>query len=173
MISAGKNKKADKMQDKTAKRGIKWTLFAILGAFIVFVLFIIWFFQIQMLNYFYRTIKIIELGGVAQEIEESLGEDTFYETVYDAAAEHSIYIKIMYVTESGFLAEKVSADGDLSDTIMPSISDNSLVKLYNKALENRGKYIGLVIIDETIENDQTYFHDGGEKDPFILSKTGG
>ena len=83
-----------KNKNNSRKIGIKWKMFAILLVFIVAVISVIWFFQVFMLDVFYRIAKFNELKYTAEKIElTSYDVGAMEETVYDCAKEYDSSIK--------------------------------------------------------------------------------
>ncbi|MBQ8140123.1 MAG: HAMP domain-containing histidine kinase [Clostridia bacterium] len=133
-----------KENKRHARLGIKWKMFAILAAFIIVALAVIWFFQVKMLNYFYLKTKFAELETSISKIETYLGEDeeTLKNTVFECAIEYYSSIYVLEVRQ-GYATVMVEAEGT-ADTLMPIISDKDVIRLCNLAYENGGTYIATI-----------------------------
>lgn len=135
-----------KKAPRSRKRiGIKWKMFAILFAFVSVFAVSIWFFQIQMLNYFYQTAKFNELDGAAGKLKESLGDETkMIETAEACADEYysDIWVYLLEGDEFDHNQRIVYSDGtkdDLGFFLEPKFST-----LLERAEQNDGSYIAMV-----------------------------
>ena len=81
-----------KLKDKLS---IKWKMFATLLAFTLFVLAILWYFQIVHLENFYQYIKKRELVDTAVTLEKNLSQSDLAGYLDDMAKEHDISISIV------------------------------------------------------------------------------
>ena len=76
----------DKKIKRVASRkiGITWKMFAILIVFLLAVIAVIWFFQVMMLDVFYRNAKFGELDNTANMVVEQAQSTADMENiVYD------------------------------------------------------------------------------------------
>ena len=139
--------KKDRLESKW-QIGIKWKMFAILVVFIVCVLVSIWFFQVQMLNFFYQNAKFYELEQSATAIIDSLGNDenakknvAFYSEEY--------YFDIWLLEIKGKRAEWIANSNGSETSFLPFLT-NKLEALYSQAVKNEGKYIATVPMDNFV-----------------------
>lgn len=123
--------------------GIKWKMYAILIPFIGIVVGVIWFFQIQLMNYFYQVTKFNELEITAQAISSDLeNSPALKETAEKYAAEYNEDIWVFYVTNDKKAHLLVEANGSGASDI--SFLSKKFSKLYDKAKQNENIYIALV-----------------------------
>ncbi|MBQ9112281.1 MAG: hypothetical protein IJY08_01750, partial [Clostridia bacterium] len=128
------------------KMGIKWKMITMLVIFIVCVLVSIWFVQVQMLNFFYQNAKFYELEQSADIIVNSLGDEReSAKIVFEQAEEH--YFDIWVLEIKGDKAEwLIEVNG--SDSNALQFKTNKIKTLYGKAVDNGGKYIATVPVDQ-------------------------
>ena len=126
--------------------GIKWKMFAILVVFIVCVLVSIWFFQVQMLNFFYQNAKFYELEQSANAIVATLGDDKTAENSVEINSKE-YYFDIWLLEIKGDRAEWI-ANGNKADTSFLPFLTHKLEALYSQAVKNGGKYIATVPMEQ-------------------------
>lgn len=130
--------------------GIKWKMYAILVVFIGIVVGVIWFFQVQMLNYFYQSTRFGELElsvtTLANELNHPKDLGT---TVSEHASEYYLDIWVYSIDKNGQALPLASAKG----TGEPNIEylSHKLEILYAKAAENQGLYIAMCPLDDFYE----------------------
>ena len=82
-----KNKKIKRVASR--KIGITWKMFAILIVFLLAVIGVIWFFQVMMLEVFYRNAKFGELDNTADlVVNQASNIEEMEDIVYDSAEDH-------------------------------------------------------------------------------------
>lgn len=85
-----------KLRDRIRnKLSIKWKMFATLFAFTLFVLALLWYFQIVHLENFYKYIKKRELMNTAITLEKNLSQSDLSSYLGDMAKEHDLGISIV------------------------------------------------------------------------------
>ena len=132
-----------KNKNNSRKIGIKWKMFAILLVFIVAVISVIWFFQVFMLDVFYRIAKFNELKYTAEKIElTSYDVAAMEETVYDCAKEYDSSIIVFRVLDG--TATPIIEAGQPTNSILPFFSKKDMQKLYDLASSNGGAYVATV-----------------------------
>ena len=118
--------------------GISGKLFLYLFVFTLVVMFLIWLFQIFLLDVFYERAKYKELDRVAEELayfsddEESLGT-----AVYDYASRYGICISVYKL--NGSAAEEITKSHVAGVCAVHLLSDKDRSELYEKALLNGGR----------------------------------
>lgn len=123
--------------------GIKWKMYAILIPFIGIVVGVIWFFEIQLMNYFYQVTKFNELEITAQAISAELNHaPSLKETAEKYAMEYNTDIWVYYVTDNQKANLLVEANGSGASDI--SFMTQKFSKLYDKAKQNENIYVALV-----------------------------
>jgi len=134
--------RAEENKVKRSRYGIKWKMYAILIIFIGVVLGIIWFFQIQMLTYFYQANKFNELENISLLISTELDSPDRLEGVVGAqSSEYTEDIWVCRVVDGDpKIALYAQATGDpISRVIVKNFNG-----LYECAEKNGGSYIALV-----------------------------
>ena len=129
-------------EKKNRYTSIKWGVYALLIAFIGAILGTIWFFQIQMLTYFYQVNKFNELKNVSLEIASELeNDDRYHHVVEENSQKFTEDIWICRIIDGEPIISKyVPAT---AEPVNQTISKNFDV-LYNKTVENSGSYIALL-----------------------------
>lgn len=136
-----KNIKTNK--NNSRRIGIKWKMFAILLVFIIAVIVVIWFFQVFMLDVFYRIAKFNELKYTAEKIELTSNDvSVMEETVYDCAKEYDSSIIVFRVVDD--TASPIIEAGQPTNSILPFFSKKDMQQLYESALDNGGSYVATV-----------------------------
>lgn len=132
--------RASKTKNKEQRRGIgmRWKLFAFLVAFVVFMLIVIWVFQILLLDHFYKDIKYKELESISDVISDYLGSDAIDEAVYSCAVDYSTCIRVFRQTDN--IAVEVASADVAADCLIHGISQAALNEFYSKTVENGGLY---------------------------------
>jgi signal transduction histidine kinase len=134
--------------EKSRGIGIQWRLMGYLGGFVLFILIILWLFQIMLLVPFYEDIKNRELQQTADVLcavlsnREMLDEQeltTLKDAVWDCAETYSMCITVWRV-ESG--RARFLTEADVSeDCIIHKVSGGrQFARLYRYAVENGGSY---------------------------------
>lgn len=119
--------------------GISWRLFGTLALFVVLVLFIIWIFQIALLNRFYEGAKFDEFEDTEREIFELVNnEKRMVGAVYMRSEDTDSCIRLYKVINGNAV---IIADSDINGgCILHSLSSSAFADLYNQAVENGGVY---------------------------------
>lgn len=132
-----------KKNRSSSKVGIKWKMFGILAVFILVVLFVIWLFQVRLLNYFYLETKFSEFEQSIDSIESTLDdEENLSKTVFECSLE---YYSAIYVFKIEDEAAKVlvKSNGPV-DNIMPIVSEKDITMLCELAYDNGGSYMATI-----------------------------
>ena len=132
--------RASKVKYSEKKRGIgmRWKLFAFLVAFVVFMLGVVWAFQILLLDHFYKDIKYKELESISGVISDYLGSDDIDEAVYSCAVDYSTCIRVFRQTDN--VAVEVASADVAVDCLIHGISQTELNDFYSKTRDNGGLY---------------------------------
>lgn len=118
--------------------GIHGKLFLYLSLFALVVLFLIWLFQICLLDVFYEQTKYEELDRVAGEIAYFSDDEESLETaIYDYASRYGLCISLYRL--NGNTAEEVTKSHVAGVCAVHLLSDGDRAELYEKALECGGK----------------------------------
>ena len=128
---------------KTHRIGIKWKMYAILIVFVGIIVGVVWFFQVQLMNYFYQVNKFNELEISAQAISAELREPSELESIAKKyASEYYTDIWVYHINRQG-VAHLLAEAGDSAQAENTFITQK-FAKLYDKAVLNEGLYIALV-----------------------------
>jgi len=118
---------------------IRWELFLYLALFIVFVLAVVWLFQVKLLDKFYESIKRRELIRAADTIEEHIGKSSLHTVAYQNAVDYGICVKVLHI-EGMNAVELVTVDVS-GNSVLSNITEKYVTELYNNAKEQGGEYI--------------------------------
>ena len=130
-----------KREMKKKKSGIRmqWKILVLLLAFVVFMLGVIWVFQIFMLGSFYRNTKHRELETISNILEQCLDTESLNQAVESCAVEYDTCIRIFKQIELNIFVEAASADV-ASDCTIHHLDEEKLQYYYKKTLLGEGSY---------------------------------
>ena len=123
------------------KRGvsIKTKLTVYFAIFTLFVLLVVWVFQVLLLGQFYEQIKLSELHTAASELAACLDSpDELKGTAEDILSDSLIFSKV-YSLENGYARRILSQDW-AGDYYLKTASAEQLEELFNKANRAGGSY---------------------------------
>lgn len=136
--------------------GIQWRLLAYLTVFVLFILLVLWVFQVQMLDSIYENMKEQELEQTATALSLALGDDEeTKDAVYTYASQYSICICVYRVDRMTATPTGVACVS--GSCIIHHLPGEYLGALYELAVDNEGSYTGkvsfrtgrgMVILDE-------------------------
>jgi len=130
------------MKTKAREKGkgvsVRWKLIFYMTLFVVLILAITWFFQIFLLDDFYRTEKRDEMKKTADLLSEHLGSEDFHSTAKKKAVDHSLYVTVYRFEPDS--AEKIFHSDDMGNTVPVNLSYDHLQEFYNKAKQNGGSF---------------------------------
>ena len=129
-------------QKKHKRVGITWKMFAILLAFLVVIISVVWFFQVMMLDVFYRNAKFGELENTADLISEIDDKSELENLVYSCADKY--YSSIIVFEIKNGTARAIIEAGRPTSSIMSFFSKRDLQLLYDRASDRGGAYIATV-----------------------------
>ena len=129
--------KREKVRSRRAVR-MGWKLFAYLMVFVLFILGVIWFFQIHMLDYFYKNTKYKELETISEIVAEYVDTESLEEAVDSCAAEYSMCIRVFRQSEQ--VANEVANADVVVDCLIHDLSQTELNDFYRKTKEGGGVY---------------------------------
>lgn len=135
------NTGAGKAKKETKRRGIgvTWTLFAFLALFTVFVLLIVWVFQVLLLGRFYENAKMKEIRLTASILEDNLENENIESIAYALASDYSISI-LVYHIDGNDAVEKFSCN-PTGRSVIHHMYSQSIKRLYGKAESAGGEYV--------------------------------
>ncbi len=121
---------------KIRKLGIRAQIFLGFSLFTVIIVLILWFFQIGLLNNFYRAIKYNETQNTAQKISENLDDEDLVEILKEITIKTST--DILIADERGMVIMNVSnAYSNSFQNLTPVI----IAGIYQQTLENDGEIV--------------------------------
>lgn len=136
---------------KSSRVGITWKMYAILVIFIAIIVTVLWFFQAQMLNYFYQSTKFRELEFSAMEIAASLADkEQTRNKAEEYASEYYTDIWIYHIPQDQEANLLLAAKGT-GEPEIPFMA-RKFSAFYDKAVENSGIYIAMVPLNQFHEN---------------------
>ena len=124
------------------KISLKRKLLIFMSAFTVFMLLIVWVFQVLLLNRFYESAKFRELGRAADELSDGIKDgDMYLDSVASKyAEEYQMYVRI-YRNDFGIMSEVAGAHV-FGDYYIRYLASDDLQRLYTAAQgESRGTYV--------------------------------
>ena len=138
----------DEIRIKRSRYGIRWKMYAILVVFIGIAVGIVWFFQIQMLNYFYQANKFSELENISILISQELKNPDGLENITDQTS--SEYYEDIWVCKIVDTHPKIAIYAQATGDRLGRAIVSNLDELYQKASKNKGVFIALTVT----ENDE-------------------
>ncbi len=136
-------KRSDGHIEGSKKIGIKWKMFAILLAFIVAIISVIWIFQVALLNVFYQNTKFTELALSAEKISAVADDIDHLENIADDCAEKYFSYIVVFKIEDG-VARATFEAGNKAGSLMSFFSKSDMQQLYERAFDNGGDYVAAV-----------------------------
>ncbi|MCI5802566.1 MAG: two-component sensor histidine kinase, partial [Oscillospiraceae bacterium] len=79
---------------KSNKIGIKWKIFGYMTVFSVFILGLLWVFQILLLTPFYRYIKIEQTKAYARTVTDHIDDGSLQELLRELTHQNSMCIRV-------------------------------------------------------------------------------
>lgn len=123
--------------------GIQWRLLAYLTIFVLFILLVLWVFQVQMLDSIYENMKEQELEQTATALSLALGDDeASKDAVYTYASQYSICICVYRIDR--MIATPTGVACVSGSCIIHHLPGEYLGALYELAVDNGGSYTGKV-----------------------------
>ncbi len=140
-----------KQRERGARIGIQWKMYAILVLFVALIVVVLWFFQVQMVNYFYQMAKFAELELSASAITAELDDpQKLEELTTDYASEYYLDIWVYRIGEDGNADLLADAKGT-GESSIPFMTRKFSV-FYDKAAANEGLYIAMVPMEQFHED---------------------
>ncbi len=88
-----------KLKERFKRISIKWRIFAYFAAFTVVILILLWVFQVVLLDYFYKAIKINEIKSSSQTIIQNIDSENLDTTLQNISQNGQL--SIIICTEQG------------------------------------------------------------------------
>lgn len=143
MYTIPNNKKSEKvsLRDKLGGIKLKWKLFAFLVIFVVFALLVVWFFQVGMLDNFYRDARHKDIVKAADTISSSLTSDreNISDTALQCASDYGVCIRLFKINDNK-ASEIASVEGS-GGCFIHFMGHNELSLMVNQAIENDGVFV--------------------------------
>ena len=128
------------MSDKRTKNAtsIKWRMLGYIAVFTLFMLLIVWVFQVLLLERFYESTKFSELDRAASEVSERLESREDLEALsVHYALEYQMYVRVFEVNNG--IGEQIVGGKIFGNYYIRSASDEDLERLYLKAATSQDK----------------------------------
>lgn len=132
-----------KKQKGKEKVSIFWKIFAIFVAFIAVILSLLWVFQIDMLNTFYRSIKIHDIENSLKDISDNIDSDKLSTVLKNVANDKQICITLC--TQDGSVIYAIDV---LPNCIIHELSSYRLARAYELTVQNGGTFIERTMFNE-------------------------
>ncbi len=156
----------ERLRDVKRKgNSIRWKIAVYMSFFVAIVLLVTWFFQVFLLDSFFRMIKKDEMQETAEHLLERVYTTELAAEAYGAAIEHSLCIMLFQMGEQG-ATQMINVDATGSNLIM-SLSPERLRYFHAKALQNDGTYFsritfgGFEVDDQSIMDNLPFQNDTG------------
>lgn len=137
------DKKSEKVSIKNKISGmrLKWKLFVFLVLFVVFALLVVWFFQVGMLDNFYRDARHKDILKASDIILSSLPNDSegISDTALQCAADYSLCIRLFKITDNT-ASEIASVEGS-GGCFIHFMEHSELSSMVHQAIENNGVFV--------------------------------
>lgn len=157
---------ADTVRKQSKKNiGVGWKLFALLLAFVLLMLGVIWFFQVRLLNHFYKQTKYKELEAISKVLSEYVGSDSLDEAAYSCAVDYATCIRI-FRRNNQMAVEVASVDVSI-ECFIHDVSQNTLNEYYRNAKENGGVYAAAKEMEPKLDTFWSE-NDPGKPHPFDI-----
>lgn len=132
-----------KIKRKISRTGvsIRWKLLLYFAIFVAVAVFVMWVFQVYLLNNFYELIKRREMTHSASELAGYVEDDALGLHAYDQAMDGVMAVAI-YRMERGSTPKQIISVDATGQTTGISLPEQQLDKYYQKAVENKGSYTG-------------------------------
>lgn len=129
------------LREKLSGMRLKWKLFAFLVAFVAFALLVVWFFQVGMLDRFYRGARRKDILRAVDIIVESVpGDDnSVSEIALKCASDYDVCVRLFKITDNK-ASEIASVEGS-DGCFIHFMGYSELSAIVNKAIENGGEFI--------------------------------
>ena len=119
--------------------GIKGKLISLFALFTGFVLLVVWFFQVLLLDVFYERIKIFELNKASTALSEVITDPEELEKAADIVLSDSMIFSKIYKIENE-TAHLVMSQDYIGNHFVQSATSEQLSKLFESAAKSKGAY---------------------------------
>lgn len=149
---------------KRNRIGIQWKMYAILILFIGVTVGVLWFLQVQLMNYFFQVTKYKELELSATALSAGLNHHAQLDDVADEYAKnYNTDIWVYRLNDGAIDSLLTSAKGTGEESI--ANMNRKFDALYAKATENEGLYIALVSMDQFHDREDMLIYQDNSQDP--------
>lgn len=135
------------MFNKRNKLSIQWKIYCYLTGFVCMIILVLWLFQIVFLNDFYKAIKIADVKRSANSISDNITNSGLNDLVIRLSQEYQICIIVMDSSGSQYISVDV-----LPDCIIHKLSTDSLLSIYQSAVDNGGNYLQMFTREKFIDS---------------------
>ena len=148
------------------KKGIsiRWKLLMYMTVFVAVVLLVTWFFQIFLLGNFYRYVKKQEMKESSELIVQNLESDSLPTVARHTAVDHSLFVTVFKIENGN--AENVAIADATGKGVPGALSNQHLVRFYQKAKESGGSYYSRLAFGNVEFPEEGFF----DQLPFVKGK---
>ncbi len=137
-------------------RTLRAKLFAYLALFVIFLLVVIWVFQVFLLSMFFEKTKQDELYSAADSITKFLNEpEKLNDEINEIVVDSMIYTRVYTVKEDGIAVRVDNQQPWAGHCYLNHATNEQLQELANKAYENGGVYYFRRTVDADDVNTPT------------------
>ena len=164
----------ERLRDMRRKgNSIRWKIAVYMSFFVAIVLLVTWFFQVFLLDSFFRMIKKDEMQETARHLLDRVHTSELAAEAYGEAIEHSLCIMLFQMGEQN-ATQMINVDATGSNLIM-SLSPERLRYFYQKAMTHDGSYFSRITfggfeVDDGGIMDELPFQKGAGEAQKIPSK---
>ncbi len=159
-------------RSKQIQIGIQWKMYAILILFIGVTVAVIWFLQVQLMNYFFQVTKFKELEHSSTALTAELNHPSQLELVADEyATNYNTDIWIYRLSDGGIDSLTTAAKGTGEESIVDM--NRKFEILRESAERNGGRYIALVSMEQFHDQAELQIHRDNGEDPTAYPYIGG
>ncbi len=141
-----------------ATPSIRTRLLGYFAFFMVFVLLVIWAFQILLVDRFYESAKRSELEDAGKLLEHYIDADDFTQIAYNVAARYGVCVLVRPLIHEKLGASTADYDNS-SACYIHHVASETLVSLCEKARDNGGEYMTFT---PTLTSLPVTYSDNGE-----------
>ncbi|MBE6600317.1 MAG: HAMP domain-containing histidine kinase, partial [Ruminococcaceae bacterium] len=151
-----------KKKDQSAV-SIKLRMLAYIAAFTLFMLLLVWVFQVLLLGRFYESTKLSELNSAADEISANIeNEEKLNELSVKYATEYQMYVRVFKI-ESG-ISEQIVSSQIFGSFYIRAANNTELSRLYEKALGTGTYYEPRIIRENYTQSSESQTDDEARKE---------
>jgi len=132
---------ADNKKHRVFRLGIKWKISAYLAIFTLIIIMMLWLCQVFFLDNIYKSIKTNEIKFAASEITRALSDMDKLQETADAIADRNEVSILILRMENIDTAVPIATVEQFRGSLIHTIQDKEIFKLYDNAVSQGGKYL--------------------------------